>query len=98
MRNSSFDNSSSNEEEEKVDSDKGHEEKQGETGIYKLGLSVFYPKSRDYLYAVRKSGFLLTRKRKQCQIRELKKATLNSLFIKIMFTAQQLCISQKTFP
>ena len=66
MRDSSFDKSSSNGEEKEVDSDKGHEERQEKTGICKPGLSVFHPRSGDYLCVVRESGFLSTGKRERC--------------------------------
>ena len=98
VRDSSSDESSSDGEEEEVDSDKGHEERQEETGICKPGLSVFHPGSGDYLRAVRRSGSLSTGKRERRQIRELEKAALNSLSIKTMFAAQQLYTPQKNPP
>ena len=96
MRYSSFDESSSNGEEGEGDSDKGNEERQEETGICKPRLSVFHPGSGDYLCAVRGTDSLLTEKREQRQIRELERATSNSLSIKIIFTVQQLRTSHKT--
>ena len=87
MRESSSDESSSNGEKEEVDSDKGHEERQEETGICKPGLSVFHPGSGDYLCAVRGSDSFSTKKRKRRRIHELEMAASNSLSIKTMFAA-----------
>ena len=83
----SSDESSSDGEEEEVDSDKGHEERQEETGTYKPGLSVFHSGSGDYLRAMRGTGSLSAEKRKRRRIRELEKVALNSQSIKTMFVA-----------
>ena len=98
MRDSSSDESSSDGEEEEVDSDKGHEEKQEKTGICKPGLSVFHSGSGDYIRAVRGTGSFSTKKHERCRIRELKKASSNSLSIKTIFAAQQLRTSPKKKP
>lgn len=78
FRDSSFDKSSSNEEEEEVDNDKGYKEKQKEIGKYKPRLSIFYSRSGDYFCIMRGTSFLLTKKYKHCQIYELEKAASNN--------------------
>ena len=78
VRDSSFDESGSNGAEEEVDSDKGHEERQEETGTCKPGLSIFQSGSGDYLRAVSGAGSLSTQKRERRRIRELEKAASNS--------------------
>ena len=98
VRDSSSDESSSDGEEEEVDSDKGHEERQEETGICKPGLSVFHSGSGDYLCTMRGTGSLSTEERKRRRIRELEKAASNSQSIKTMFAVQQLRTSHKILP
>ena len=56
FRNSSFNNTSSNGEEEKVNSDKEYKEKQEKTGIYKPKLSIFQSELLNYLYTIRKAS------------------------------------------
>lgn len=97
MRDFSFDKSSSNRIEEEIDNNKRYEKRQEKTGIYKPKLSVFHLGSRDYLCIVREYDSLSTGKHKQRQIHELEKVVSNSLSIKIIFAAQQLCILPKKF-
>lgn len=65
VRNSSSNKSSFNKKEEKKDNNKKDEEKQEEICIYKPGFSFFYLRLGDYLCAIKKIDFLLTKKRKR---------------------------------
>lgn len=52
VRDSNFDESSSNKKEKEVKNDKGYKERHKKKNIYKPELSIFYSRSGDYLNAM----------------------------------------------
>ena len=98
VRDTSSDESSSDGGDEEDNDDKGYGERQAETGIDNLGLSVFQSGSEDYLCAVRRTGSLSIEKHERRRIRELEKAAPNSQSIKTIFANHQLRISQSPIP
>lgn len=76
---------SSNENKEKVDTNRKYEKKQEEIYICKPRLSIFHLEWEDFFCTMRAFGSFSTKKRKHCQIHEQKKATSNNQSIKTMF-------------